>query len=63
MNINQAEKLKTCNYLTDGGCYDKKTKVTKRCAVKQKLKFKDYENCLVVNQLDNKKKTCLEKLY
>ena len=32
----------------------RKQKGTKNCVVKRKLKFKNYKNCLVANQLENK---------
>ena len=33
---------------------DIKEKSTKRCAIKRKLKFEDYKNCLQATQLENK---------
>ena len=32
----------------------RKQKGTKNCVAKRKLKFKNYKNCLVANQLENK---------
>ena len=39
------------SYLTDDNDESKKAKDTKKCAMKQKLKFEDYKNCLEANQL------------
>ena len=33
---------------------DIKENSTKRCAIKRKLKFEDYKNCLQATQLENK---------
>ena len=43
-------RAKTCN---SDGSEDKKAKGTKKCAIKRKLKFKDYKNCLKSTQLKN----------
>ena len=32
---------------------EKKVKGTKKCAIKRKLKFKEYKNCLEATQLEN----------
>ena len=37
---------KTYSYLVGDGNSDKKTKGTKKCAIKQRLKFNDYKDCL-----------------
>ena len=37
---------KTYSYLKDNNNEDKKEKCTKKCIIKRKLKFQDYENCL-----------------
>ena len=47
-------RAKTYSYLIDDGSEDKKVKGTKRCAIKQKIKFEDYKNCLEATQLENK---------
>ena len=44
---------KTFSYLTDNNNGDKNVKDTKNCAIKRKLKFKDYKNCLKATQLEN----------
>ena len=45
---------KTYSYLMDDSSEDKKTKGTKTCALKGKLKFENYKNCLEATQLENK---------
>ena len=45
---------KTYSNLIDGSSEDKKVKSTKKCVIKIKLKFEDYENCLEATQIDNK---------
>ena len=47
-------RTKTFNYLTGQECKDKKTKSSKKCIIKRKLKFEDYKNCLEESQLKNK---------
>ena len=42
---------KTYSYLTDDCEEDKKAKGTKKCVIKRKLKFDDYKNCLLSNQI------------
>ena len=42
---------KTYSYLMNNGNSDKKAKPTKKCAIKQKIKFNDYQNCLLNNKL------------
>ena len=37
-------RAKTYSYLIDDGSEDKKAKGTKKCVVKRKLKFENYEN-------------------
>ena len=46
-------RAKTFSYLTDDNSEEKKVKGTKKCAIKRKLKFKEYKNCLEVTQLEN----------
>ena len=48
-------RAKTCSYLIDDSSKDKKkTKGTKKCVIKRKLKFENYKNCLEATQLENK---------
>ena len=42
---------KTYSYLTDDREEDKKAKGTKECVIKQRLKFNDYKDCLLINQI------------
>ena len=42
---------KTYSYLTDDCKEDKKAKGTKKCVIKQRLKFNDYKNCLLNNEV------------
>ena len=53
-------RAKTYSYLLDDGSEDKKAKDTKKCVIKIKIKFENYQNFLEATQLDNKMK-CLEK--
>ena len=46
-------RAKTFSYLTDDNSEEKKVKGTKKCAIKRKLKFKEYKNCLEATQLEN----------
>ena len=43
-----------CSYLMDDNGENKKPKDTKGCAIKRKIQFKDYKNCLEATQLENK---------
>ena len=45
---------KTYSYLIDDSSEDKKTKGTKKCVIKIKIRFENYKNCLEAIQLDNK---------
>ena len=45
---------KTYSYLIDDISEDKKTKGTKKCVIKIKLKFENYKNCLKAKHLENK---------
>ena len=54
-------RVKTYRYLKDDSSEDKKAKGTKKCAIKRKLKFENYKNCLEAIQLANKIKY-LEKI-
>ena len=42
---------KTYSYLTDGGKEDKKAKGTKKCVIKRMIKFGDYKNCLLKDEV------------
>ena len=44
-------RSKTCSYLTDDCGEDKKAKGTKKCVIKRRLKFNDYKDCLLNNQI------------
>ena len=46
-------RSKTYSYLKDYNDEDKKAKVTKKCVIKRKLKFKDYKNCLEAAEIEN----------
>ena len=45
---------KNYSYLKDGGSEDKKEKDTKKCVIRKKLEFEDYDNCLEATQIENK---------
>ena len=47
-------RAKTYSYLKDSNDEDKKTKRTKKCVIKRKLKFQDYKNCLEAAQMERK---------
>ena len=47
-------RAKTYNYLINDGSEDEKSKGARKCAIKRKLKFENYKNCLRVTQLENK---------
>ena len=53
-------RAKNYSYFIDYGSKDIKAKGTKKCVIKTKLKFENYNNCLEATQLE-KKKTHLEK--
>ena len=46
-----ALRPKTYSYLTDDGKEDKKSKETKKCVIKRRLKFNDYKDCLLNNEI------------
>ena len=46
-----ALKPKTYSYLTDDCEEDKKAKGTKKCIIKRRLKFSDYKDCLLNNEI------------
>ena len=41
----------TYSYLMDDGNNDKKAKGTKKCVIKRRLKFNDYKDCLLNNEI------------
>ena len=47
-------RAKTYSYLIDDGSEDEKAKGIKKCVIKIKLKFENYENCQEGTQLENK---------
>ena len=47
-------KRKTYSYLIDDGSKDKKSKGTKKCIIKGRLKFENYKNCLEAILLKSK---------
>ena len=46
-----ALRPKTYSYLTDDCEEDKKAKGTKKCVIKRRLKFSDYKDCLLNNEI------------
>ena len=46
-----ALRPKTYSYLMDDDNTDKKTKGTNKCVIKRILKFNDYKNCLLYDEL------------
>ena len=46
-----ALRPKTYSYLMDDGNSDKKAKGTKKCVLKRVLKFNDFKNCLLKNEI------------
>ena len=46
-----ALRSKTFSYLMDDAWSDKKAKGTKKCVIKQRLKFNDYKDCLLKNEI------------
>ena len=46
-----ALRPKTYSYLMDNGGSDKKTKGTKKCVIKRRLKSNDYNDCLLNNEI------------
>ena len=45
---------KTYSYLKVNNDEDKKAKVTKKCAIKRRIKFEAYKNCIEAGQIENK---------
>ena len=46
-----ALRPKTYSYSMDCGGSDKKTNGTKKCIIKRRLKFNDYKDCLLNNEI------------
>ena len=46
-----ALRPKTYSYLIDDGWNDKKTKGAKKCVIKRGLKFNDYKDCFLNNEI------------
>ena len=46
-----ALRPKTYSYLTDDCKEDKKAKGTKKCVIKRRVKFSDYKDCLLNNEI------------
>ena len=46
-----ALRPKTYSYFMDDGNSDKKAKGTKKCVIKRRLKFNDYKDCLLNNEI------------
>ena len=59
--LDQEQKLIAYSYFIDDSSEDKKVKDTKKCVIKRKIKFKNYENSLEAIQLDNKNKLFWKK--
>ena len=53
-------RAKKHSYLENNNDEEKRAKSTKKCAIKRKLKFEDYKNCVEVAQIKNEIKS-LEK--
>ena len=47
-------RAKTFSYLIDNRIEDERARGTKKCVIKRKLKFENYENCLEAIHLENK---------
>ena len=56
-------RAKTYSYLKDNNDADKKNGRQKRCVVKRKLKFEDYENYLAAAQIEKKIKYLEKKTF
>ena len=54
-------RAKTYSYLKHNNDEDKKAKGIKKCIIKRKLKFEDYENCLEASQIARKINNFLKK--
>lgn len=52
MKVFAAMRPKMYSYLKNKSLVDKKAKSTKKCAIKQKIKFEDYKECLEKNKVN-----------
>ena len=52
---------KTYSYLTDEGKEDKKEKGTKKCVIKRMIKFDDYKNCLLNDEVKSQQRFTSKK--
>ena len=46
-----ALRPKAYSYVMDDGCSDKNAKGAKKCVIKRRLKFNDYKDCLLNNEI------------
>ena len=53
MKYELVERVKTYSYLKENKDEDKEAKGIKRCVIKRKLTFKDYNNCLRASEIGN----------
>ena len=53
MKYELVERVKTYSYLKENKDEDKEAKGIKRCVIKRKLTFKDYNNCLKASEIGN----------
>ena len=51
---------KTYSYVKDNNEEHKKSKDTKMCVIKRKLKFQDYKNCLETVKIDHLEKNKID---
>ena len=58
-----ALRPKTYSYLTDNGKIDKKAKGTKKCAINKVIKFDDYKNCLLNDEVTLKSQRFISKKH
>ena len=56
-------RTKTYSYLIDDSSEERKAKGTNKCAIKRKLKFENFKNCLEATQLENKKNYLQENKF
>ena len=55
---------KTYSFLTDDGKEDKKAKGTKKCVIKNMIKFNDYKKCLLNDEIILKsQQRCISKKH
>ena len=56
-------RRKTYSYLTDDRKEDKKAKGTKKCVIKRMIKFNDYKNCLLKDEVLLKSQRFISKKH